>query len=160
MIKVNLADAKSRLSQYLDSVERGETVILCRRNVPVAEIRPLPRPLTEPRPIGTDPDLVIPDSFFDPLPEDLLDAFEGGRASSGAAPSPLTAGRAFEQAERQWAEKLRAFHDQKHRQPRYEDLSRLTEVVAILQTPGSVDQDLLVASAEKLLLAAPGGGAG
>ena len=72
-----LADAKSHLSQYLDSVERGETVILCRRNVPVAEIRPLPRPLTEPRPLGTDPDLVIPDSFFDPLPEDLLDAFEG-----------------------------------------------------------------------------------
>ena len=52
MIKVNLAGVKSRLSQYLDSVERGETVILCRRNVPVAEIRPLPKTPTEPRPIG------------------------------------------------------------------------------------------------------------
>ena len=80
MIKVNIADAKSRLSQYLDSVERGETVILCRRNVPIAEIRPLPKPPTEPRPIGTDPDFVVPDSFFEPLPEDLLDAFEGGGA--------------------------------------------------------------------------------
>lgn len=159
MIRVNLADAKSRLSQYLDRVERGETVILCRRNVPVAEIRPLPRPLTGPRPIGTDPGLVIPDSFFDPLPEDLLDAFEGGHASRGAAPSTLTGGSAFEQAERQWAERLRAFYDQKHRPPRYEDLSRLTEVVALLQAPGFVDQDLLVTSAEKLLLAAPGGGA-
>ena len=159
MIKVNLADAKARLSQYLDSVERGETVVLCRRNVPVAEIRPLPRPLTEPRPVGTDPDLVIPDSFFDPLPEDLLDAFEGGRASSGAAPSTLKGGSAFEQAERQWAERLRAFYDQKRRPPRYEDLSRLTEVVALLQAPGSVDRDLLVVSAEKLLPAAPGGGA-
>ena len=78
MIKVNLADAKARLSQYLDSVERGETVILCRRNVPIAEIRPLPQPPTEPRPIGTDPDFVVPDSFFEPLPEDLLDAFDGG----------------------------------------------------------------------------------
>ena len=83
MIKVNLAAAKARLSHYLASVERGETVILCRRNVPVAEIRPLPRPLTQPRPIGTDPDLVVPDSFFDPLPEDLLGAFEG-RASRWA----------------------------------------------------------------------------
>ena len=82
MIKVNIADAKSRLSQYLDSVERGETVILCRRNVPIAEIRPLPKPPTEPRPIGTDPDFVVPDSFFEPLPEDLLAAFEGGGADN------------------------------------------------------------------------------
>ena len=59
MIKVNIAEAKSRLSQYLDSVERGETVIVCRRNVPIAEIRPLPWPPTEPRPIGTDPDFVV-----------------------------------------------------------------------------------------------------
>jgi len=87
MIRVNLADAKSRLSEYLKRVERGEIVILRRRNVPVAEIRPLPRPLTEPRPIGTDPDLVIPDSFFEPLPEDVLDAFEG-RGSDWADPAP------------------------------------------------------------------------
>ena len=32
----------------IDSVERSETVILCRRNVPIAEIRPLPKPPTEP----------------------------------------------------------------------------------------------------------------
>ena len=102
MVRVNLADAKSRLSQYLDRVERGETVILCRRNVPVAEIRPLPRPLTEPRPVGTDPDLVIPDSFFDPLPEGLLDAFEGGGASRGREQAAQKGGSAFEQWERQW----------------------------------------------------------
>ena len=77
MIKVNLAEAKTRLSQYVASVERGETVVLCRRNVPVAEIRRLPRPSTKPRPVGTDPDLVVPDSFFEPLPEELLQAFEG-----------------------------------------------------------------------------------
>ncbi len=74
---MNLAEARARLSHYLDCLDRGETVILCRRNVPIAEIRPLPKPLTEPRPIGTDPDFVVPDSFFEPLPEDLLQAFEG-----------------------------------------------------------------------------------
>ena len=40
MRRINLADAKAHLSQYIDSVERGETIVLCRRNVPVAEIRP------------------------------------------------------------------------------------------------------------------------
>ena len=84
VIKVDLADAKARLSHYLDSVERGETVVLCRRNVPFAEIRPLPRPLTEPRPIGIDPDFVVPESFFEPLPEYLLQAFEGGDTAAGA----------------------------------------------------------------------------
>ena len=95
MIKVNLADAKARLSQYLDSVERGETVILCRRNVPIAEIRPLPQPPTEPRPIGTNPDFVVPDSFFEPLPEDLLDAFEGGGADHWSESTGLEEGDAL-----------------------------------------------------------------
>ena len=95
MIKVNLADAKARLSQYLDSVERGETVILCRRNVPIAEIRPLPQPPMEPRPIGTDPDFVVPDSFFEPLPEELLDAFEGGGADTWSESTGLEAGDAL-----------------------------------------------------------------
>ena len=159
MIKVNLADAKSRLSQYLDSVERGEIVVLCRRNVPVAEIRRLPKPLTEPRPIGTDPHLVIPDSFFDPLPEDLLDAFDGGGASRAKEPTTQKGSSAFEQLERQWADRFRAFYDQKHRPPQHEDPSKLTDIVARLQAPQSVDQDRLVASAEKLLMEAPGGGA-
>ena len=120
MIRVNLADAKARLSQYLASVERGETVILCRRNVPVAEIRALPKPLTQSRPVGTDPDLVVPDSFFDPLPEDVLDAFEG-RASRWAEPATQKGASPFEQSKRQWAGKLRAFYDQKHRSPRHEN---------------------------------------
>ena len=77
MIKVNLADAMTRLSQYVAGVERTEAAVLCRRNLPVAEIRRLARPLTERRPVGTDPDLAVPDSFFEPPPEELLQAFEG-----------------------------------------------------------------------------------
>ena len=158
MIRVNLADAKARLSQYLASVERGETVILCRRNVPVAEIRALPKPLTQSRPVGTDRDLVVPDSFFDPLPEDLLDAFEG-RASRWAEPATQKGASSFEQSKRQWAGKLRAFYDQKHRSPQHEDPLTVTDVIARLQAPQSADQDLLLASVEKLLLAAQGRGA-
>ena len=82
MLKVNIADAKAHLSQYLQSVERGETVVLCRRNVPVAEIRPLPRPPREERPVGIDRGLKIPDSFFEPLPDEILRAFGGGEDPS------------------------------------------------------------------------------
>ena len=155
MIKVNLADAKARLSQYLDSVERGETVILCRRNVPIAEIRPLPQPPMGPRPIGTDPDFVVPDSFFEPLPEELLDAFEGGGADYWSDSAGLEEGDAFEQPKRQCANRLRAFYDQKNHPSHHEDLpTSPNDVIARLQAPRSGDQKLLVAWAEKYLMAA------
>lgn len=77
MIRVNVAEAKTHLSRYLESVERGETVVLCRRNVPIAEIRALPKPAREPRPVGIDRGMTIPAAFFEPLPDDLLAVFEG-----------------------------------------------------------------------------------
>ena len=75
--RINIAEAKARLSYYLDRVSRGETVVICRRNVPIAELRRIPAPLRQPRPVGIDPGMTIPDGFFEPLPDDLLDAFEG-----------------------------------------------------------------------------------
>lgn len=78
MIKLNVHEAKTHLSRYLDRVEKGETIVLCRRNVPIAEIRPIAGQPKRKRPIGLDKGKVhIPPSFFDPLPDDLLDAFEG-----------------------------------------------------------------------------------
>lgn len=78
MIRLNISEAKTHLSKYLELVEQGETVIVCRRNVAIAEIRPLPKPLEEPRPIGIDRGMVVPPSFFEPLPDEIVDAFEGG----------------------------------------------------------------------------------
>ena len=78
MIRVNVAEARAHLSRYLERVERGETVVLCRRNVPIAEIRALPRPTREPRPVGIDRGMTIPAAFFELLPDELLAAFEGG----------------------------------------------------------------------------------
>jgi len=52
MIRINIAEAKSRLSNYLERVERGETIILCRRNVPIAEIRPVAKRLKAPQTQG------------------------------------------------------------------------------------------------------------
>ena len=78
MFRVNIAEAKTHLSRYLEVVEGGETVVVCRRNVPIAEIRPVAKPRSEPRPVGIDRGMKVPPAFFDPLPEDLLDAFDGG----------------------------------------------------------------------------------
>lgn len=78
MIRLNIHEAKTHLSAYLARLEEGETILLCRRNVPIAEIRPLPKKRREPRPIGlAKGEFTVPDSFFEPLPDDLLDLFEG-----------------------------------------------------------------------------------
>jgi antitoxin (DNA-binding transcriptional repressor) of toxin-antitoxin stability system len=81
MIKVNVADAKAHLSRYLDRIEKGEVVVLCRRNVPIAEIRRITQPPAKPRPVGIDRGMSVPESFFEELPEEVLGAFEGGADS-------------------------------------------------------------------------------
>ena len=40
MLKVNIHQAKTHLSRYAKRVKAGETVLLCDRNKPFAEIRP------------------------------------------------------------------------------------------------------------------------
>ena len=80
MISLNVNEAKAHLSKYLHAVEAGETVVLCRRNVPVAEIRALPNKAAPgPRPLGlaNDRGEALPASFFDELPDELLAAFSG-----------------------------------------------------------------------------------
>jgi prevent-host-death family protein len=77
MKKVNLYEAKTRLSALVDRVAEGESVLICRRNVPAAELRPVPKPRRTRRPVGLVAGFTVPASFFEPLPADLIDAFEG-----------------------------------------------------------------------------------
>lgn len=76
MIKLNVHEAKTHLSRYLERLERGETILLCKRNIPIAEIRPLPRQRKNKRPIGlAKGKFKVSPSFFEPLPAELIDAF-------------------------------------------------------------------------------------
>jgi prevent-host-death family protein len=40
---IGLAEAKARLSEMIDRVEAGETIVISRNALPVAELRPLRR---------------------------------------------------------------------------------------------------------------------
>jgi len=77
MKKINIYEAKTHLSAIVDRVAAGESVLICRRNVPAAELRPVPRPRRTRRPIGLVPGFEVPPSFFEPLPEDVLTGFQG-----------------------------------------------------------------------------------
>jgi prevent-host-death family protein len=77
MKMVNIAEAKTQLSELLDAAAGGERVVICRRNQPVAEIRPVAAPRSAQRPLGLAAGSVtLAPAFFDPLPEDVLQAFE------------------------------------------------------------------------------------
>jgi prevent-host-death family protein len=79
MKQVNIYEAKTRLSELLDAVEAGELVLICRRNQPVAELRPIKPRKAAPRPIGAAHGaLQVPAAFFEPLPEALVDDFYAG----------------------------------------------------------------------------------
>ena len=93
MIRINMHEAKTHLSRYVERVIAGETVVLCRRNQPVAEIRPLRPQRTAPRPFGLAKGAFsVPPSFLDPLPEDEIAAFEGGGESDSCSIPPPSRG--------------------------------------------------------------------
>ena len=78
MIRANIHNAKTHLSEYLAKLGEGETILLCKRNKPVAEIRLLPRQPVKRRPIGlAAATFSVPASFFEPLPEDVIRSFNG-----------------------------------------------------------------------------------
>lgn len=79
MIKINIHEAKTYLSKYLERVEAGETIILCRHNKPIAEVRPVPpEPSRQPRVLGMDKGkFEVGPEFFEPLPEEIMHYFRG-----------------------------------------------------------------------------------
>ena len=79
MTKVDIADGNSHISRDSASVESGRTVPVRGRNAAIAESRPELDPPLQPRPVAIDCGIAVPSSFFEPLPDELLDAFEGGK---------------------------------------------------------------------------------
>jgi prevent-host-death family protein len=77
MPTVNIHAAKSQLSRLLDAAVAGEEVIIAKAGKPIARLVPIER-TQERRKLGTlAGQFRVPDDFDDPLPDEILDAFEG-----------------------------------------------------------------------------------
>ncbi|PYT21194.1 MAG: prevent-host-death protein [Acidobacteria bacterium] len=78
MILLDVHEAKRHLSKYLAKVERRETILLCRGNQRIAQIRPLAAKCKKPRPIGLyEGQIKLGPKVFEPLPDELLAYFNG-----------------------------------------------------------------------------------
>jgi len=74
---VNTHEAKTQFSRLLRQVAAGEEITIANRGVPVARLVPVP-PEKNRRVLGIfHGQFTVPDDFDAPLPEDLLDLFEG-----------------------------------------------------------------------------------
>jgi prevent-host-death family protein len=80
MQTVNIHAAKTHLSRLLDAAAAGEEIVIARAGRPIARLVPL-EAATLPKPRrqlgGLVGEFTVPDDFDDPLPDDLLDLFEG-----------------------------------------------------------------------------------
>jgi prevent-host-death family protein len=81
MTTVTVHAAKTNLSKLLERVEAGEEIVIARGRKPVARLVPIGTPshVLRKRSFGAlKGKLGLPDSFFfDPLPEDELEEWEG-----------------------------------------------------------------------------------
>jgi prevent-host-death family protein len=79
MKQVNVHEAKTHLSRLIDEVEAGAEITIAKAGRPVAKLSPI-RGKGRRRRLGMlDGKFRIPDDFNAPLPEALLETFEGRR---------------------------------------------------------------------------------
>ena len=78
MATVNVHEAKTHLSRLLAQVEAGEEVVIARNGKPVARLVPCTR-RGRPQFGSWKGRITISDSFFEPLPDEVLDDWETSR---------------------------------------------------------------------------------
>lgn len=76
----SVREARTRLSRLIARAEAGEEVVITRNGKPVVRIAPVQAggPIRPREPGSWKGRISIDDSFFDPLPEEELAAWEGG----------------------------------------------------------------------------------
>jgi prevent-host-death family protein len=76
MQTATIHQAKTNLSRLIEKAERGEEVVIMRGKTPVVRLVPINK-TAKTRPVGLfQGEFEVPDSFFDPLPDDELAAWE------------------------------------------------------------------------------------
>ena len=77
MVSVNVHEAKTHLSALLKRVEGGEEIVIARSGRPVAKLVALTAPQKPREPGAWKGRMWIAEDFDAPLPDEILDAFEG-----------------------------------------------------------------------------------
>jgi len=77
---INIHAAKTHFSKLVEKAAAGEEIVIARAGQPVARLVPIASGVDRPKRClgGLAGKATIPQDFDAPLPEDVLDTFEGG----------------------------------------------------------------------------------
>lgn len=78
MKKINIYEAKTRLSQLVEAAAAGDDIVIAKAGRPVARLTRLERKAGKRRLGRLDGRFRIPEDFNRPLSQEVVRAFEGG----------------------------------------------------------------------------------
>ncbi|GAX41243.1 prevent-host-death protein [Tolypothrix sp. NIES-4075] len=78
MQRVTVDEIQRDPLKYLNKVEAGESFVIVQADKPIAELKPITSAKKKMRPFGLSAgEFTVADDFDAPLPEEILNAFEG-----------------------------------------------------------------------------------
>ena len=77
MRTINIHAAKTQLSRLVDAAAAGEEIIIAKSGKPIARLGPLAGPRRKRRLGVLAGRLRVPEDFDAPLPEEVIEAFQG-----------------------------------------------------------------------------------
>lgn len=78
MITITIDEIQSDISGFLNLVQAGNTLLIVQADEPIAEIKPVSNKVNQLRHFALCAgEFVVPDDFNEPLPEEILNQFEG-----------------------------------------------------------------------------------
>ncbi len=77
MQTANIHAAKTHLSRLIEAVAAGEEVVIAKAGKPVPRVVPIEAAAPRRRLGSLAGQFLVPDDFDDPLPSEILNAFEG-----------------------------------------------------------------------------------
>lgn len=76
MITIGMTEARASLSKLVERALAGEEIVITRRGKPVVRLMPIENALPPREPGALKGLFEVTDEFFEPLPDDLLQAFD------------------------------------------------------------------------------------
>ncbi len=73
---INVHAAKGNLSRLIERACAGEEIVIARNNEPMVKLVPIRDPKPRRQRGSLEGQVTVSDSFFDPLPEEELDAWD------------------------------------------------------------------------------------
>lgn len=78
MVQITIQEIERNPLAFVRQIESGEPLLVVRGDVAIAEVQPVSPARNQPRPFGlASGEFVVPDDFDAPLPEEIVNLFEG-----------------------------------------------------------------------------------